>query len=378
MSLIDPSHRMTPLYILSIFFSLVGQAIGAPSISIKGVSAPHPKHCMSNDQWWDPISESPYNLFDGDRSTAWVPCGYAIKEPGYTIEYAFETPVKIDGVHISQRTLPTDTMKSKRKRRSKKSMNQPVLSHRMIKRMQVLYFNRKISSKFPIYYQDVLFEGQREVNVRYTGTLKWNAILLKDSGFDERRRKAGFPPTGMQAPIEIDGVGLVFWELNVGDLPPALEELTLTLGGQPIKVTPTRDVRRSHAKLIGSIYPAVIKDVLLIGDERSLVFSNGGTIWGLEGEEEVPKIMGAWRYKQLRMEIDLSWKQRHRSSGKKRVKIEKQRTKKYKPIKMIIDETPDRLWIEHPRLGGEYETRVLATPLKQLLEDGDEEPPVFE
>ena len=41
-------------------------------------------------------------------------------------------------------------------------------------------------------------------------------------------------------------------------------------------------------------------------------FAPTGTLWAMEGEEEVAKVIGGWRYNQGRIEVDLSKAQKSR------------------------------------------------------------------
>ena len=307
-----------------------------PALTLSGVVAPHPKHCMAEGQWEDPVRHSPFNLFD--PSALWEPCALALKDQGYSIRFLLKSPVKVDGFKISQvYTTPA-------------SKGSPERARRAVKRMQVLFFNSAISTRYPIYFHDVHFDELPEVVVRYSGELDWNPILLRDAGFDERRRALNLPPYGFALPMEIDAVGVVFWDLAEGEAPTALKQLTLLSGGRPVAVKGLKDATQTQAELLASIYPKVFEGFLLIGQERSLVFASTGTLWGMEGEEEEPKVMGAWRFTRSRMEVSFG---ADLKDPKRRARA------KFEPLSSLIDETPARLSITHPRIGGDYEVSAM-------------------
>ena len=313
-------------------------ALAAPPVlTLSGVSAPHPKHCMAEGQWEDAVKRSPFNIFD--PSALWEPCAIALKDQGYSIRFLLKAPVKVDGFKISQALKAPPAPKSKVE-----------LDRRAVKRMQILFFNSAISTTNPFYFHDVQFDGQPEVVVRYSGELDWNPIMLRDAGFDQRRRALNLPPYGFPLPMEIDAIGLVFWELTEGEAPTALKQLTLLSGGRPVAVKGLKEATATQASLLASIYPKIFEGFLLIGQERSLVFASTGTLWAMEGEEEVPKVLGAWRFARDRMEVAI---------GEDLKDLKRRAKAKFEPLSSLIDETPARLVINHPRIGGDYEVSAM-------------------
>ena len=134
----------------------------------------------------------------------------------------------------------------------------------------------------------------------------------------------------------------------------------------------------SYGQSIGKTYDLLTRDYLFVGDDRALAFSRSGTLWGMEGEEEVAKVMGAWRFSEDRIEVDLSPRQKARISGKRRKSIEKSRKNKYQPLRLIVDESPSRVYIVDGPLAGEYEAMRTPVPTEALDEGQDETPPPFE
>ena len=89
-------------------------------------------------------------------------------------------------------------------------------------------------------------------------------------------------------------------------------------------------------------------------------------------------MMGAWRFSEDRIEVDLSPRQKARISGKRRKSIEKSRKNKYQPLRLIVDESPSRVYIVDGPLAGEYEAMRTPVPTEALDEGQDETPPPFE
>ena len=176
----------------------------------------------------------------------------------------------------------------------------------------------------------------------------------------------------------LDVFGLVFWEYEGQGEPPALSEFTLTLKGKRYQVEGMGNNKRSYGTRMGKIYDLLTRDYMFIGDERALIFSRSGTIWGMEGEEETAKVMGAWRFRDDRIEVDLSPKQRVRTSAKRRKRLSRQRKNSYQPLHLIVDEAPTRVYLIDSPLAGEYETTRAPVPTEALDDDQDEIPPPFE
>jgi len=355
------------------------------SLGISKVSAPYPKHCLDQRQWRNPQLFNPYNLFDGDAAHVWQLCEYAIKDQGYTVNFTLKQPIEVDGFVLAQvlkQRSPDAEKKGKARRRKRKADHRQ--EHgvgeqlKRFKRLQVIFYNREISPRYPFYFQEVKFDGEERVSVEYQEILAWNPILIGDSQFDERRRALGFEPAGIDPPVKVDRVGLVFWEYEGQGEPPALSEFTLTLKGKRYKVEDLVARKRSYGIRMGKIYDLLTRDYMFIGDERALIFSRSGTIWGIEGEEESAKVMGAWRFRDDRIEVDLSPLQRTRTSAKRRKRLSRQRKKSYQPLHLIVDEAPTRVYIIDSPLAGEYEMTRAPVPTEVLDDKQDELPPPFE
>lgn len=328
-------------------------------LSPTNAQAPHPKHCLDERQWLGVAEHHPLNLFEGPERL-WVPCGYALRDAGYSVKFPLAHPIKMDGFIIRQSL----TQKVKDPSAKGKAAKLIEVQRKQAEKLQVLFFNSKLSTRYPIYFHEVHFEGQAEVSVRYEEPLDWNPILLRDGQFDERRRALKLPATELTAPIEIDAVGVVFWERTIGEAPTALEQLSLTLGGKriPVDLKGIQEARAKLAPRIAAQYPKVINGRLLVGEERSLVFAKTGTLWGIEGEEEHPKVMGRWRADEGRLEVAFGTLRALKAA-------EKRKRLRYTPIHLIIDEVPERLMIKSPPLEGDYQVAELKPhdPPKNLL-----------
>ena len=373
---------LTLCALLSVSIVTLSQGEARPrSLSIKSMSAPYPKHCLDERQWLDPQRSSPYNLFDGDQTSAWSPCLYALKDPGYTVNFTFTMPIELDGMVISQQLTPPEDKSVKtqgrkqRRRVRKRAQPQP---QRRFQKVQVLFYSSAISDRYPIYFQDVLFNGEREIELEYRDPLKWNPILISDSNFDERRQALGLEASGIEPPLEIDRVGIVFWELEGSGAPPALSELSFKLKGETYRAHVETSRLKTHAERIGRGYHNMIEDRMYLSDERALIFARSGTIWAMEGEEEVAKVMGAWRRSAYGIEVDLSNQQHKRASARQRRRIERRRARAYKPLHLIIDEAPRRVFIKNSALAGEYQIERAPVPTLVIGPDQDETPPPFE
>jgi len=336
----------------------VAQASPKAQVAPTNAVAPHPKHCLDERQWMGAEAHHPLNLFEG-KERLWVPCGYALRDAGYSVKFPLAQPVQMDGFKIRQSLVSAvPNPKSRRKELIE-------LPRKRMEKLQVLFFNSKLSTRYPIYFHEVLFEGQAEVSVRYEEPLDWNPILLRDAQFDERRRALKLPATELMAPIEIDAVGVVFWERSPGEAPTALEELELTIGGVkiPVDFKVLRSARTTVAKRIEAGYAKAIVGRLLIGEERSLVFAKTGTLWGMEGEEETPKVMGRWRVDGGALQVALG-------KPKTLKRLEKRKRLPWVALHSIIDEVPERLIIKTDRLAGDYQvaSHKPHAPPKSLLE----------
>ena len=368
---------------------VVKQASARPlSLSISEVSAPHPKHCLDERQWRSPQTFSPYNLFDRDVSSVWQLCGYAIQDPGYTVTFTLAQPIEIDGFILKQVLKQTSvedekgsTQRKKRRRkrevveRQERGVGQ---SLKRFKRLQIIFFNSEISQRYPIYFQEIKFDNAERVALEYRKMMAWNPILIGDSLFDERRRALGLDSRGIRPPIKVDKVGFVFWDYEGEGEPPALSELVLTLKGERYQINQVAKKKSAYGQRAGKLYDLLTRDYMLIGDDRAMIFSRSGTIWGMEGEEENAKVMGAWRFLDHRIEVDLSTKQQGRTSARRRAQLEKRRKDDYQPLHLIVDEGPGRIYILGGPLAGEYDATRAPVPTEVLEAGQDETAPPFE
>ena len=353
-------------------------------MSIDEVHAPYPSHCLDQRQWISPQEYTPYNIFDGNSSQVWQLCDYAIKDQGYTVTFKLTQHIEIDGFALTQvikngaSESPSHQTKRRTKARSSRQNHEIGKQLKRFKRIQILFFNSEISKRYPVYFQEVKFDGSPRVALEYREIMAWNPILIGDPQFDERRRALGLSPSGMAPPIKIDKVGFVFWEYEGEGTPPALSELTLLLKGKSYQPEQIEAQKITYGQKIGKTYDLFTRDYLFIGDERALIFSRSGTIWGMEGEEEVAKVMGAWRFAHHRIEVDLSPRQRARTSARRRKRLDKQRQKSYRPLHLIVDDAPARVYILDSPLAGEYETTRAPVPTEVLDAKQNETPPPFE
>ena len=120
----------------------------APEMKIRGISAPHPPHCMSLDQWADPYAASPLSLFLPDEP--WAPCPRAIVQPGYTIYFRLAAPVQIDEVRLLP---PPESHRYKpRTRRRGETVSAP----RLIREVDLFLFDKRLSRQYPIHVEHLI------------------------------------------------------------------------------------------------------------------------------------------------------------------------------------------------------------------------------
>ena len=358
----------------------------APVIMITDVSAPHPKHCIDERQWRGLEKHNPFQLFDNDLKTAWIPCRYALKDEGYTINFDLKSPILVDELELIQVPAKLDAKAmnggsqavKRRRKREKGSSGLSSERPQRLERVQILFFNHEISTQYPVYYQDLLFEEGDRVRVKYDALLSWNPRLLGDSMFDERRRALELSPKGMKPPLTVHKFSLVFPRLDERKAPPALSELRLFFQGKSLKVSKLKESEDDYNDVMSRLYDLMLRDFMLIGETRAMIFSRTGTIWAMEGEEEKAKVIGGWRFHKNRVEVDLSPKQQVRVQAKRRARLEKKRDRYYAPIHLIVDEAPDRIFIVEGPLQGEYQAVKAPSPMSELDEGRDESVPSFE
>lgn len=366
------SSMSLPLVFILMTASISGFA--TPLVfEIKDINAPHPRHCVDERQWMDPSLFTPFALFGGQEEL-WIPCSYAIKDAGYTVEFVLSSPIEIDGFSLSQSLVEKSVPPPKKLKRGQPT-DRP---RRQFKRLQVLFFNQEISPRYPLYYQDVNFDGQADVKLEYRELLAWNHNLIGDSQFDERRRYLGLSPSGIMPPIKIDRFAIVFWEFEGEGAPAALSSMTFHLDQKTYHITGREKSQDAYSTVMGKLYDVMLRDYLLLGEERTLLFSVTGTLWGMEGEEETPKVIGAWRFNKGRIEVDLSPQQKGRINAKRRQALEKQRDKYFTPLHLIVDEAPERLMIKDGPLQGDYEAIRPPVPTQPLSITENEVAPPFE
>ena len=126
---------------------------------------------------------------------------------------------------------------------------------------------------------------------------------------------------------------------------------------------------------MSQVYLLMVNSFMFVGEERAMVFAPTGTLWAMEGEETVAKVIGAWRYNKNRIEVDLSKAQKQRVYAKKKVRLEKSRDRYFEPLHLIVDEAPDRILIQSGPLKGEYQSfKVNSSDEAHKLNDAEPAP----
>ena len=346
------------------------------SFSIKDINAPYPKHCLDEGQWKGVEKHSPFNMFDGQKDNAWVPCAYAIKDGGYTLNIELEETIEVDALGI-QRVGSSERLNLKKAKRASKN-KKAQKPRQVFETIQVLFFNYAISKKYPVYFQDVKFEGQDEIKISYQGMLNWNPRLLGEPMFDERRRALKLPTQGMPLPIHVDKISLVLPSFSEENPPPAIRELSLYRKDQVYRVSHFKQSKQDYVEVMSQVYNLMVNGFMFIGEERAMVFAPTGTLWAMEGEETVAKVIGAWRFNKGRVEVDLAQAQKQRVYAKRKARLAKTRDRYFTPLHLIIDEAPDRIWIKSGPLQGEYQSVKVNSSNEAHKLDAKEIAPSFE
>ena len=136
--------------------------------------------------------------------------------------------------------------------------------------------------------------------------------------------------------------------------------------------------RQEYAIQASKVYDLFTSDYMLVGDDRTMIFSRSGTIWGMVGDEEEAQVLGAWRFHDARIEVDLSQQQKRRTSGKQRKILARQRDQSYQPLHLILDQAPSQSIIVDGPLAGNYDLQRVPVPTVTLENDQDETAPMFE
>jgi hypothetical protein len=322
-------------YLLS-FCLILASVQAAYAWRITEIISPFPPHCVSENQWLDPVQFNPMNLFDGQKSV-WDICAIAVKAPGYTVDFKLEAPLQIDELRISL------DPKAKRK----------------ITKIDVLFYLNDLSAKYPYALQEVdLYENQEKII--FKDMLAWNTRLKKmDRNFDQKRIDLGLDEKGITPPIRFDKIGIVVREMSEGQGAVGIEELQFLLKGKTLVLENEKDIRSQHAEFIGKAYRYILENNVLIGDQAKWVFSDQGAIW-YQGEltEAIAKILKISGKKKTEWQADQPAKIGHWRFEKQHIEISDLSKKKFTPLTLWVDEAPRKMQIEHPLYGGTYQVKT--------------------
>ena len=331
-------------------------------IRIRGISAPHPSHCMSAEQWRSPRASSPLSLFLSEE--AWAPCPRAIAEEGYTIFFRLAEPVEIDELRLSPPPPPArrgGAASPAPSRRGAGPVVQPHPGQRLVRELEVLLFDNRISRRRPIHVEPLrVLDNFPWPRIRFEGPVSWNPRLLQESGFSRRREALSFPLEGAPPPLRIDRFGVVIRRADPGEGHALVGRLSFFRAGREIPFERLPRLRSALAKRLGDRVEAALRQGALVSDERWLIFAPSGVIWGLFGEEDEPRRAGQWR--RVDDHIELS------PVGRER----------FEALPIWVDELPTSLEIRHPLIGGTYRPIQLRSPPQLPLEGEVEQPPSFE
>jgi hypothetical protein len=229
-------------------------------IRVRDVRAPSMPHCFAEDQWVDPMANSPINLLDGDPESAWTLCTEAAEMQDYTVRVRFAAPVAVDLVRL---VIPPDTSGRMRPQR-----------------VEIALHDSALSDRLPIYFRELAIAPDRAFHdVGLTGKLSWNPSLINDVAFHARRRARRLDEFEIQKPLRTDGITLVFRKMGAGDRPPRIAELALQLGGRNLPVADVELARRNHAAYIEQGLRQVLEGNYLVSFRRVVGFGPDGTLW---------------------------------------------------------------------------------------------------
>jgi hypothetical protein len=264
-------------------------AAGPTPLTINGVRAVDPPHCLSAGQWKDAVADAPFALFDGTANRAWVICPEAVVA-GYSVDFTFAAPITIDALRLHP---------------GPKRTNHPAV-------VEIGLHNTQLSKKYPISFRRVKLDGPKPVEVALQGRLAWNPRLLDDEAFADRRRALGLSAHDVPLPIQIDKVTIVLREVDASAGLVHLGELTFRYRDATVPVRGLAKAERAHRTFVGDGLRHVLSGRFLVGQHKVVHLAKSGqmvdvlrTDWdaGRWFEPKHRETRGAWRVVDGRLEM---------------------------------------------------------------------------
>ena len=316
-------------------------ALWAPAenaVALKKLSVARYAHSLAADQFKSPGEHALPNAFDGDPATIWWVPAAAMGDPGYTVEALFAAPVQLDQVRIVvDPPMP------------------PAKGHhgRFIK-VELNFWDRSLSTQYPIYKRMLSIPADRpSADLAIPNTAKWNAQLINDDGFGDKRRAKGYGDN-VPYPITIDSLSMVVQDTLTADLPATIADVQLMLHGQPLPYAGVEELKAKHRAFIETGIKHITEGRYFVSPARTVQFGYSGGLYEITAanwtaglvDDKNRKKLGTWRIEGGRLEI---------APGN---------GKKFEPVDYAFDDAPTHVVLRNSVAAGEYAvaTRAPAAP----------------
>ena len=307
------------------------EVVTGNTVVIKKLSVARYAHSLAADQYKSPGEHALPNAFDGDPATIWYVPAPALSEPGYTVEVSLAAPVQVDQLRIVVDPSPGPLGRAAR-----------------FSSVELNFWDRSLSTTFPIYKRMLSIPIDRPAaDLAVPNPAKWNAQLINDDGFGDKRRSRGFGDT-IPLPLTIDALTIVVQETTPGVSPATVADVLFMLHGVTLQVARMDEVKSRHRVFIETGLKHIVEGRYFVGPTRTLHFGYSGAVseisaadWAAgRAEGKSRKKLGSWRIEGARLEF---------AAGKK-----------FEPVDYALDEAPTRVMFRTPPVAGEYSVATRA------------------
>lgn len=314
-------------------------ALAAPAVELSKVGVSHPPHLTAADQHLAPGLHAPVRAFDGDPATHWALPPAATSEPGYAVSVEFKTPIPIDALRLI--AVPGAPAAPGSAARAGKGAAPPKPAR--LTRVEIGFFDRGISAQVPVYKRTLAIPADRPTaDLGLSPPLRWNAALIEDESAGEKRRQRGLGDE-IPFPLNIDGLSVTVVEMEPGEAPPTLAEVSVALNGQTYAPQGVEAIAKRGVAYIEAGIRHILEGRYLVGPERTLAFDAGGGLFAIAAADwqagkldgRARKRLGDWRVAQARLEF-------------------KPAGGRFEPVAYALDDAPRSVTLGPSALAGEY------------------------